>query len=137
MFPTFPSGWPGFGLFLLRLALCGTLVVQAVAYVVDWRHIAGATWTIALLAIASALSLLIGFLTPFAGILAGLITLNGALSWLPGVAPNPFDARLANLLAAVIAIAIVCLGPGALSLDARLFGRREIVIPNSMPPTKL
>jgi hypothetical protein len=31
----------------------------------------------------------------------------------------------------VIAVAIMCMGAGAFSLDARLFGRREIVIPPS------
>lgn len=30
----------------------------------------------------------------------------------------------------ILAAAIALLGPGAFSLDARLFGRREIVIPN-------
>jgi uncharacterized membrane protein YphA (DoxX/SURF4 family) len=33
---------------------------------------------------------------------------------------------------AVISVALVLLGPGAVSLDARLFGRREIIIPG--PP---
>jgi hypothetical protein len=33
------------------------------------------------------------------------------------------------LLSAVMAIAVVCLGAGAFSLDSRLFGRREIIIP--------
>jgi hypothetical protein len=32
-------------------------------------------------------------------------------------------------LAAAIAIAVSCLGPGAFSLDARLFGLREIIVP--------
>jgi len=27
-------------------------------------------------------------------------------------------------------VALVCLGPGAFSLDARLFGRRELIIPS-------
>jgi hypothetical protein len=34
-------------------------------------------------------------------------------------------------LCAAIAVAVIFLGPGALSLDARLFGRREIIIPNN------
>jgi uncharacterized membrane protein YphA (DoxX/SURF4 family) len=137
MFPTFPSGWPGVGLLLLRVALGVTLVAQGAAYVVDWRHLALLTWTVGLLAVAVSLSLLIGYLTPLTGILAALTGVGTALSWFPAPNPNLFDTRLAAALATVIAIAIVCLGPGAFSLDARLFGRREIIIPNSPPSSKL
>jgi hypothetical protein len=35
------------------------------------------------------------------------------------------------LYATIMAIATAFLGPGAFSLDARMFGRREIVIPES------
>jgi hypothetical protein len=35
----------------------------------------------------------------------------------------------ATLFAGVIAVALCLLGPGAFSLDARWFGRREVVIP--------
>jgi uncharacterized membrane protein YphA (DoxX/SURF4 family) len=136
MFPTFPSGWPGVGLLLLRSALGVTLIAQGAAYVVDWPHLGLFTWTVALLAAASGVSLLIGYLTPFAGVLAGLICVGCALSWFPASNPNLFETRLAAALVTVIAVAIVCLGPGAFSLDARLFGRREIVIPNSSPSSK-
>jgi uncharacterized membrane protein YphA (DoxX/SURF4 family) len=44
-----------------------------------------------------------------------------------------FEAKLTTALATVIVVALVCLGPGAFSLDARLFGRREIIIPSSSP----
>ena len=47
----------------------------------------------------------------------------------PVPVPNLFDEKLSAILAAIIAVAIVFLGPGAFSLDARLFGRREIIIP--------
>jgi len=33
-----------------------------------------------------------------------------------------------------MAAAVVLLGPGALSLDARLFGRREVTIPEKANP---
>ena len=32
----------------------------------------------------------------------------------------------------ILAAAIALLGPGAFSVDARLFGRREILIPNTL-----
>ena len=40
-----------------------------------------------------------------------------------------FDARLSLILLMAMTVAIFLLGPGAYSLDARLFGRREIIIP--------
>ena len=40
-----------------------------------------------------------------------------------------FDEGAVTAVVVVIAIALECLGPGALSIDARLFGRREIVLP--------
>lgn len=36
---------------------------------------------------------------------------------------------LSEIYAIVLAAAIILLGPGAFSLDARFFGRREIIIP--------
>jgi uncharacterized membrane protein YphA (DoxX/SURF4 family) len=73
--------------------------------------------------------LLSGFLTPVAGVLAGLGTLAIALGWLPAAARNLFDAKLPAVFAVIMAASIVFLGPGAFSVDARLFGRREIIIP--------
>ncbi len=136
MFPTFPSGWPGLGLLLLRLALGLTVGAYGAAYVADWRHLGLVTGTIGLLAVASGVALLIGYLTPVTGALAGLTTVSSALSWFPTPNSNLFETGLATALATVIAVAIVCLGPGAFSLDARLFGRREIVIPSSSPSSK-
>jgi uncharacterized membrane protein YphA (DoxX/SURF4 family) len=82
-----------------------------------------------LLAVASGASLLIGFLTPIAGSLAGLGGAGIALSWFPASVPNLLDSRLATIFVVIMAAAIVFLGPGAYSLDSYLFGRREIIIP--------
>jgi uncharacterized membrane protein YphA (DoxX/SURF4 family) len=59
-----------------------------------------------------ALLLLVGFLTPIAGSL--------------GVAVGLVSFAAPDLCLSAIAAAIVLLGPGAYSVDARLFGRREI-----------
>jgi len=75
--------------------------------------------------------LLIGFLTPLVSISVAIVSLAIAFSWLPMVAGNLFDGKLASFEMIVMATAIVLLGPGAYSMDARLFGRREIVIPPS------
>ena len=52
-------------------------------------------------------------------------------SVLPAPIPNLFDAKLSLIFAGIMTVAIVFLGPGAFSLDARLFGRREIIIPQA------
>jgi hypothetical protein len=56
-------------------------------------------------------------------------SLDFALSWFPSSTPNVFDTNLSSVFVIIITSAIVLLGPGALSLDARLFGCREIIIP--------
>ena len=37
----------------------------------------------------------------------------------------------------ILAVTIALLGPGAFSLDARMFGRREILVPNTSRSAKL
>ena len=87
------------------------------------------TGTVGVVAIATGASLLVGFLTPVAGALVGLSTLGMGLAWFPAAARNLFDAKLPTVFAVIMSAAIVFLGPGSHSVDARLFGRREIIIP--------
>jgi len=81
------------------------------------------------LAAASGLLLVIGFLTPFAGVVLVVSIAAGRLA-------GSHEAATSPLLVGIAAIALVLLGPGAVSLDARLFGRREIVIPRGGTQTK-
>jgi len=82
-----------------------------------------------LLGVAGGAALLVGFLTPIAGALVCLGALGMGFSLLPAPEPNLLDARLTIIFAGIMTAAIVFLGPGAFSIDARLFGRREIIIP--------
>jgi uncharacterized membrane protein YphA (DoxX/SURF4 family) len=77
------------------------------------------------------LSLLVGFLTPVVGVLAALGYLLHALSLACADDPSKHLSAVTALDLSVIALALVLLGPGSLSMDARLFGRREIVIPET------
>jgi uncharacterized membrane protein YphA (DoxX/SURF4 family) len=129
LFSTFPGGWPGAGLLLLRAAIGVTAIIQGGHYLVDPGNLTLGTGTVGLVAIASGALLLSGFLTPVAGIVAGLGTLGVTLGWLPAATRNLFDARLPAVFAVIMSACIVFLGPGAFSVDARLFGRREIIIP--------
>jgi uncharacterized membrane protein YphA (DoxX/SURF4 family) len=133
-FSTFPDRLPGAGLLLLRAALGLALLVQGTAYFVDWHLLGLVTLIAALLSVASGALLLAGYLTPFATALAGLFCLCKAFSWLQESGFELFDAKLTIALAIVIAVALLCLGPGAFSVDSRLFGRREIIIADSRPP---
>jgi uncharacterized membrane protein YphA (DoxX/SURF4 family) len=72
-----------------------------------------------------------GFLTPLAALLVGACFLGIAASWFPEPSLGLHDARVAAFGMTITAVALALLGPGAFSLDGRLFGRREIVIPPS------
>jgi uncharacterized membrane protein YphA (DoxX/SURF4 family) len=119
---------------LLRAAVGVTLFAQGVSSLVNWRDLGLGTLGVGVLAVASGVSLLIGYLTPFGGVVAGLVGLSSNVLWFQTPSPNLFDTRLATALATCIAGALVCLGPGAFSIDARLFGRREIIIPDLSDP---
>ncbi len=82
------------------------------------------------LALAGGALFVMGFLTPLAAILFWLCGASSLLSWFLATATNLPDNRLL-ILCALMAASAALLGPGAYSLDARLFGRREIIIPPS------
>ena len=92
-------------------------------------------WVIGLTAVASGALLLIGFLTPIVGMLVGLGSAGIALSW-PAPTLHLLDSWLVTVFVVIMAAALVFLGPGACSLDCRLFGRREILIPPAPRPPK-
>jgi uncharacterized membrane protein YphA (DoxX/SURF4 family) len=120
---------------LLRVAVGLTAIGTAVFHFSTAADPSLAQWSLAFVLIASGASLAIGFFTPFAALLAGLCFLGTALGWLPAVFWTLHDARLVGTAVIVTSSAIALLGPGAFSLDGRLFGRREIVIPPlSRPP---
>ena len=96
-----------------------SVIVQTIAYMRVAETVAG--WSIVVLLLSSAACLLLGFVTPVAAVLIGLTSLGFGF-W---ITPYPFQ----ELEVVVLAVVIALLGPGAFSIDARMFGRREILIP--------
>ena len=82
-----------------------------------------------LAAIAIGILLLAGFLTPIAAAVAGAGAIGAAMSAFPASAWNLLDSKASLIFALTMLVALIGLGPGAYSVDARVFGRREIIIP--------
>ena len=101
--------------------------IQGAVYLTHTHAPNGLLGIASALAVVSGLALVAGVLTPASAAVAGLTTVFIA-TWTPSNAPLPID-HLAALIVAGDAAALALLGPGALSMDARLFGRRELIIP--------
>ena len=135
MFSTFPDGWPGAGLLLLRASVGTGLIVQGTAYFGDNRDLGLLILVAAILMIAVGILLFTGCLTRFTAVLAAVASVLSMFSWFPGPHVGMFETRMTAALAMVIAAAVICLGAGAFSVDARLFGRREVIIPRNVHET--
>ena len=127
-FSSFPSGIAGIALLVLRVVVGALASLEAgLLLAVGHTVLMGITWA-AIIAMISGLVLMVGFLTPVA---SALISLQSAVITVMGVPPAAFpliDSRMAAFELGVMAVVLVLLGPGAISLDARLFGRREVAI---------
>ena len=128
---TFPGGAPGIGLLLLRVAVGVAAVAVGAQYLRGSSGPTWAKWLLGPLLTTSGAALAIGFLTPYGGLLVGLSFLGIALSWFPTPSWGLHDVRLIALGIIITGVVITLLGPGAFSLDSRLFGRRQIIIPPS------
>ena len=130
MFSTFPGGSPGFGLLILRAALGSATLLRGAGYLSERGDPGFLNLIGGLIAVALGAFLLIGFLTP---VIAAIAFAGGILA----LVANQNPLLEIEIYAGILASAIVFLGPGAFSLDARLFGRREIIIPKNPPASNI
>jgi len=124
----FPDGWAGLGLLLLRIAAAIGLAWYGYT-LLTWHGPTLATLIVATTSLASSFALLFGYLTPAAAALGVITNLWEVFGWSLPFRPVLWEDKLNYAFAVIIAIALLCLGPGAFSLDALRYGRREIVIP--------
>jgi hypothetical protein len=124
-FTSFPSGSAGAALFLLRISVGLAAVAEAVASVVALP--APLRFAFAIPAALAGLAVLPGFMVP---VVAGLLAVEGAviLVFARADALVFLASRVALAEFVVMATVLAALGPGAASVDARLFGRREVEI---------
>jgi hypothetical protein len=103
----------------------GASSLQSALLIAATPHLAGSTLAAAL-AIITSLALIVGLMSPIATALLCLVGLAATIdSGIVGYIPL-FESWIARFEFIVMSGALVCLGPGAFSLDARLYGRREI-----------
>jgi uncharacterized membrane protein YphA (DoxX/SURF4 family) len=117
LFSTFPDGWPGAGLVFLRAAAAIPIIQDG------FTGLPAALPPLVILQLLSAGTaalLLVGLWTPVAGALIAVTEICLAFSHVSYPAMH--------IVLGVLGAALAMLGPGAWSLDARLFGRKRIRI---------
>lgn len=115
LFSTFANGWPGFGLLIQRLFTGVALLYNGIAQLetpTTGLMIPQITGTVL------GLFILAGLWTPVVGALVAAVELwivlaGGSDTWM-------------SLMLAVFGGTLAMIGPGALSVDARLFGRKDL-----------
>jgi hypothetical protein len=122
---------------LVLRVVFGLVVAAEGAFYIAEPNATPVSWFIGLSAFAAGGLLIVGLLTPIIAALVATGVVGVAVSLLPGCVPTLFDSRTSLILALTILLTIMGLGPGAFSIDARLFGRREIIIPARKPPNPL
>lgn len=116
LFSTFANGWPGVGLLLQRMLTAILLVRFGIIELADKSF--SPSMIPQMIAACAGILLLVGLWTPVAGTLIAVVELWIASTYVA-------DPWIPILLATLGGTAAM-IGPGAWSIDARLFGRKHI-----------
>ena len=119
LFSTFARGWPGVGLLLMRLVVGIALIDRGVTRL--WSAHPIQVIILCMLETGAGALLLAGLWTPVAGTLVAATEM-----W--KIFLHPGDTWIWILLG-TLGAALAMLGPGAWSVDARLFGWKRIHLP--------
>jgi putative oxidoreductase len=124
LFSTFAGGWPGTGLLLLRLLTAVALIHFGIDNVLDEAPPLTIV-VLQIIGVGAGILLLAGLWTPVAGALAAIVKAWIAFSRFSSHSGDPSIVIIQAVLGAILTM----VGPGAWSVDARLFGRKRIDIP--------
>jgi hypothetical protein len=124
-FSSFPSGWAGAALLVLRMVVGLTAITEAFLSMGGAHPLVNVA--IRSLVVLAGLALVLGFLTPIA---STFIASTGAVLLVCTCAAvlHLLAAPMALFELVMMTLVLAILGPGATSFDARLFGRREVKI---------
>ena len=124
---TFARGWPGIRLLILRLGAGIPLIFLSMQTLLG----ADPAWpprvVLAAIGAFGGIFLIFGLWTPIAGAVIALTQLMVVFSQPLLKQSYPF----AHVFLLVLGAALAMLGPGAWSIDARLFGRKRLIPPSS------
>jgi putative oxidoreductase len=123
LFSTFADGWPGIGLLLLRLLTSVALIHFGVANLREASPLV--PLVLQIIGVGAGILLLVGLWTPVAGALVAIVKVWIALLRYFSHSGDPWMPVMLAFLGAALAM----VGPGAWSIDARLFGRKRIEFP--------
>jgi uncharacterized membrane protein YphA (DoxX/SURF4 family) len=115
LYSTFARGWPGAGLLCLRLVAA----IASFHYCAIGLRSEPGLLLVLLIQLAASLLLCLGLWTPIAGTALSIT----ALWWAIAGAGDPW----CQILLASVGVALAMLGPGAWSIDARMFGRKRLI----------
>lgn len=116
LFSTFANGWPGVGLLLQRTLAAVILVRFGINQLIG--AVPSGSMVLQIMGAGAGMLLLVGLWTPVVGTLIAVVEVWIALTqvgdpWIP-------------IMLATLGGTTAMIGPGAWSLDARLFGRKHI-----------
>jgi len=123
----------GIGLLLFRLIIGVVTFAFAVRWVAGAADRSAYVWVTGVISVVCGVLLVLGLMTLVAGVTASasILAITLAVGSLSSVLAS--GTAVLNLVIALLALALALTGPGAFSIEGRLYGRREIVVPPREP----
>ena len=126
LYSSFARGWPGGGLLILRLGAGIPLIYFSIGGLTGADLVPPVSAALEAVGVIGGILLLIGLWTPIAGTAVALAQLVLLFS-------KPFSKQIypfVHFFVPVLGAGLAMLGPGAWSIDARLFGRKRLIPPH-------